>query len=331
MTTRQYCFSLFIALSVCAATASVRADVTFWLTASGASADGPVAPALGMSPNETTTIELWVRPTTDMRLRNFSVNVVADATGVDFVDGGFDVLNSLSGSGTRFDTVKDSSSTIPLESDWEEADVLAGEVDAIYGLMGFNILDDADVRGIGPECDAGDTNCVDATDGLPAWRLATIDIKAVSAGSVNLYLQVGDLGMNQQSVAPGDYDNNQIVDIDDYAIWQADYGSTTELAADGNHDGVVDAADYTLWRDNLGETATVDSASLTDVVFGVDSLNAEPEPTYNAATDRSTTLAKDDPDMVITIAAPFTTPVPEPATLALAYSLGVLFGLRHRW
>jgi hypothetical protein len=41
------------------------------------------------------------------------------------------------------------------------------------------------------------------------------------------------------------------VDQGDLVVWQNTYGSTTELAADGNCNGIVDAADFTIWRDNL--------------------------------------------------------------------------------
>jgi hypothetical protein len=49
----------------------------------------------------------------------------------------------------------------------------------------------------------------------------------------------------------GDYDNNGVVDMNDYTAWQNAYGQTgAGLLADGNHDGVVNAADYTIWRDH---------------------------------------------------------------------------------
>ena len=60
---------------------------------------------------------------------------------------------------------------------------------------------------------------------------------------------------------PGDYDGNGFVDGADYQRWRADFGSKSDLAADGNGNGVVDAADYTVWRDHLG-TGSVSSGSL---------------------------------------------------------------------
>lgn len=51
---------------------------------------------------------------------------------------------------------------------------------------------------------------------------------------------------------PGDYNRDRRVDLDDYAMWKSEYGSTTNPAADGNRDGRVDAGDYVVWRNNLG-------------------------------------------------------------------------------
>lgn len=47
---------------------------------------------------------------------------------------------------------------------------------------------------------------------------------------------------------PGDYNNDKMVDSQDYNVWRALYG-TVNTAADGNGDGLVNAADYVIWRD----------------------------------------------------------------------------------
>jgi CubicO group peptidase (beta-lactamase class C family) len=53
----------------------------------------------------------------------------------------------------------------------------------------------------------------------------------------------------QQMSLVGDYTLDGLVDIQDLALWQSEYGKTGWSRADGNRDGRVDAADYTLWRD----------------------------------------------------------------------------------
>ena len=47
---------------------------------------------------------------------------------------------------------------------------------------------------------------------------------------------------------PADYDGNGSVGPEDYDVWRANFGSTSNSNADGNLDGVVDAGDYVVWR-----------------------------------------------------------------------------------
>ncbi|WP_197528907.1 LamG-like jellyroll fold domain-containing protein [Aeoliella mucimassa] len=94
-------------------------------------------------------------------------------------------------------------------------------------------------------------------------------------------------------VLAGDYDDNGVVDLDDYEVWKQDYGSTENLAADGNQDGVVNLADYTIWRDNLGRVAEQpadqvldgSSLSITRLSNTIIELTGESELIITADTD----------------------------------------------
>ncbi len=54
------------------------------------------------------------------------------------------------------------------------------------------------------------------------------------------------------SLLAGDYNLDNVVDDDDFDLWEANLGSTTALAIDGSGNGVVDQADFEIWQANFG-------------------------------------------------------------------------------
>ncbi|HEY2414047.1 MAG TPA: hypothetical protein VGI40_17505 [Pirellulaceae bacterium] len=59
--------------------------------------------------------------------------------------------------------------------------------------------------------------------------------------------------LNQASPA-GDFNGDGIVDVNDYNVWRASFGSSTIIhgsGADGNFDGAINAADYIVWRNSM--------------------------------------------------------------------------------
>ena len=313
----------------CCGTAQAAADAAhFWLSTSSSGSPGPEAPAVGMTVGETTTLYLWGRPTEGLQLTNVSLNIITSATGLDLVDGSFLIKNTIDGSSDRFEFLDDSTSGAPLLSEYSMADVASGDADELYGWGGFTLYHDLANRGIGPICSEAEMGCEVASDGEPAWLLGEFMIAATTAGSVDLSLQIGDLGMNETTLSSGDYDFDGETEASDYTLWLGSFGSDSLLAADGNDNGVVDAADYTVWRDHVGDLASLGSSASTDVRFGADA-GAGTEPTHNASTDRSVNLGGDDPDATITIAPPSAS-VPEPTALMLALLGGCAHGLRRR-
>ena len=61
-----------------------------------------------------------------------------------------------------------------------------------------------------------------------------------------------DAMIQPRSPVPGDADGNLIVNMADYGVWRANYGSTMMLHSDHNLNGFIDGADYVIWRNNLG-------------------------------------------------------------------------------
>ena len=302
----------------------------FWLSASSTAPAGPEAPTLNIASTGNGQIHIWGRPATDKKVRNLSLNLVAMQPGIDFADTGIILHNTISGPTQRFEFVADASAVPPLVSSRTRTQVAAGQADGIRGLQGFTLLPSLTSRGIGTKCVAGETGCFLAADGEPAWLIASVSFTAMLPGSTTeLFLQVGEHGINHETVLPGDHDFNGVVERSDYEAWKASFGSTAASFADGNNNGIVDAADYALWRNNEHAMGVVEPTSMTSVRFGIGPITGVPEPIYNAATDRQTNFTSDHPDALIQVAvvgSGVTTSghvVPEPPAV-FAFLAGVL-------
>lgn len=121
------------------------------------------------------------------------------------------------------------------------------------GLQVFNIADPSNPVHVG----AFDTWPGTSTNFNGNWG---VDL---SLGLKNVFLsdrKRGIIAVDASGVLlPGDYNQDMVVDQEDYLVWQESLGTSSSglhiaAFADGNYDGIVDAADYTIWRDNLGRT-----------------------------------------------------------------------------
>jgi mannan endo-1,4-beta-mannosidase len=63
------------------------------------------------------------------------------------------------------------------------------------------------------------------------------------------------LPWSNSAPAPGDYNDDGIVDAGDYLVWRKSVGQSaiSGLAADSNLDGTVDAIDYAFWASRFGQ------------------------------------------------------------------------------
>jgi hypothetical protein len=75
----------------------------------------------------------------------------------------------------------------------------------------------------------------------------------------------GALAINNAALLAGDYNHDDRVDAEDYAVWRKTLGSTTALAADGSGNQHVDQADFGVWRQNFGATVAGSGLAIGDV------------------------------------------------------------------
>ncbi len=327
-------FFLVVASAILAllATRCDAAPAHFWLSSSSVAPAGPgVATNIETTQGTVGSLHIWGRSATERKLRNISLNLVALQAGIDFIDASITMHNNAGGGRSRFEYTSDASSSPALLSEESLFDVaVSGQPDAIEQLQGYSLSEsNANIRGVGSQCVGGEVGCVIAGDGLPAWLVASVDYNAIVGGPVTeVYLQIGEHGINHESLVPGDYDLNGVVNDSDFAEVQDNFSSTVAEWPDGNGNGRVDAADFTISQDHFGAFSEFESASLTTVRFGPGAVD------YNGVTDREVTLFGDTADATITIVPPLSalgTAVPEPATeYILAVALAVAAGFTRR-
>ena len=121
------------------------------------------------------------------------------------------------------------------------------------GLQVFNIVDPANPVHVGAfDTYVGTSNSYNGNWGVDlSLGLNTVLLSDRSRGLI----VVDASGV----LAPGDYNQDLVVDIDDYLDWRDAFGTVESglhigAFADGNGNRIVDAADYTIWRDHLGQT-----------------------------------------------------------------------------
>lgn len=64
---------------------------------------------------------------------------------------------------------------------------------------------------------------------------------------------VVNMSVSVLNVPAGDYNLDGQVNNADLAVWNADYGSTTKVDADGNGNGIVDGGDLLVWQRTRGQ------------------------------------------------------------------------------
>jgi len=270
-------------LAIVAATA-LRADATaLWLTASGSSgAPGPSALVRTHCGAAATlpAFSFWIWGAVDAgkTLGNVSLNLTSsNASVLDFAASWWN--NPAAGGLPRFEFVRDTSASgalpplVPVTSPGDRID----------GLQGFTI-DAAAATGLGlAEADS-------VEGGAARWRIAEIQWRPVAAGTAEIFLQIGENGLNNV----GEDVSVQRVTLgrSDDVLYEPQYashrnatlaGDTADavltirsLTADFNGDGTVDGLDLKTWEaafaTRVGADCTTGDADHDGDVDGRDQL-----------------------------------------------------------
>jgi hypothetical protein len=207
-------------------------------------------------------------------LRNLSLNLVTNTTGIDFLNNGIVVYNPLLNdpqpTPRRFQFEYDSA------PDWFTGAALTTATngvtgaDEIIGMQAFSFGDSV-YKGIGPTCLANNLCMNTGTNGPPAWLLASIAFKTLQSPGldVKLNLEIGANGMNHANessaqtmvkfgLGPTTYDASLLSNRETHDVALADLTirSCAAIAGDYNGNCAADVADYTVWRNTKGQAAS---------------------------------------------------------------------------
>ena len=174
--------------------------------------------------------------TTDNDLPGFTVTQTGGTTQVS--------ENGTTDTFTVVLTIQPSSNVVLDILSGDPGEATAGPTSLTFTTANWNVAKTVTVTGV-------NDSIIDGT------QSSTITVRVNDAASDDNFDPLPDktvaVSTTDNDVSPpGDYDDDGDVDSADYTVWKLAYGSTSQLAADGNGNGRVDAADYNVWRNNLG-------------------------------------------------------------------------------
>lgn len=212
--------------------------------------------AVGSSPGETPSIEyprggigavhIWAKPDDGKTLENFSLNLLSTSeTAIEFVSA--EIIN-----GERFGSVFDTNHGLDLSN--QGTCVFPAPLHGIWKLSGFSV-DPSTGSGLNSAAPGDDAYYDEVNE---SWLLATIEYLAAENGTTDLYLEIGDIGMNYEGESATDMSVRfgSLADLplsnaaDDRCMGSATREARIEvidpMPGDFNLNGLLDADDIDL-------------------------------------------------------------------------------------